>query len=602
MRRLARLAVPLGMLVSATLLLAACQAQPAPPAQAPAGSTPAAAAPTSAPAAPVGGTAPAAATKAPGAATSTDMDPNQEWRTNLSGEPENLDPNMASWDTSIAVIELVFDGMFKFDKDLKLQPGLAKELPTAANGGISAYGKTYTIKLRDGLKYSDGKPLMAKDVVFSVKRMLDPTMASEYASFYYGIVGAEELNTSKETDAAKLQALKDAVGVKAVDNVTVEFKLKEARASFTQLLAMWPVTPVSEEVIKSVGGDKPNKWTEDPKTYIGHGPYKITEWVHQDHITLVPNENYWGPAPKLKKITLAMVTDSQADYAGYMNGERELTMPPTALFAQVMSDPNLSKQLVRSPRLSTFAFQFNHAMKPFDNVNVRKAFITSIDKNAFIDKLRQGVGKPAYSWIPPGQPGYQPDLGKMYSFDAAKAKQYLADAGFANGQGLPKITFQYANTRNNPIYAQFLQEQWKTNLGIDVTLEPMEPKAFSAAVNNEQYMMGFYGWNADYPDPDNWLPELFGTGAGNNHTNYSNPKLDDLMKKAIAEPDEQKRLAMWAEAQKIVVEDDVVIGYLYHDENFLLVKPYVKDMFFTAMDGSGLPGRRSYGQISLGKK
>jgi len=591
-RLLARFAAPLAALASLVLLLSACQSQPAPaPTQAPAAQPTKAAAP----AAPAATSAPAAA------ATSADMDPNQTFRINIDGEPPTLDPNLASWDTSIAVLQQVFEGLLKFDKDLNLVPAVAKEVPTVANGGISADGKTYTYHLRNDVKYSDGKPVTAKDFEYSLKRSLDPALATEYASFYYGVVGAEEYNTSKEKDPAKLQALRDAVGIKALDDYTLQVKLKEPRASFNDLAALWPMYPVREDIIKANStADKPDKWTEDPKTYIGNGPFKMTEWVHQDHITLVANENYYGGKPKLQKMVLTMVTDAQAEYAAFLNGEREIGKVPNALIQQVLKDPNLSKQLVRAPRLSTMAIQFNNKQKPFDNVNVRRAFATAIDREALINQVRQGVGKPAYSWIPPGNPGYQADLGLEYKFDPAKAKKFLADAGYPDGKGLPPITFQYANTRNNPIIAQFAQQQWKDNLGVDVKLEPMEPKAFSEAVNKGQYMMGFYGWNADYPDPDNWLPELFGTGAGNNHSYYSNPQLDDLMKKAISEPDQKKRMEMWAQAQTMVV-NDVPIIFLFHDETFVLVKPYVKDAFFTGMDGTAFPGHYSTAQMWLAK-
>ncbi len=592
MSRLARLAAPLVMLLSLVLLLSACQSQPA-------------ASPTAAPAAqatkaPAAAGAPAATT-APAAAPAAEMDANQTFRINIDGEPPTLDPDLASWDTSIAVIQQMFEGLLKFDKDLNLIPAVAKEVPTVANGGISADGKTYTFKLRTDVKYSDGKPVTAKDFEYSLKRSLDPTLATEYASFYYTVVGAEEYNTSKEKDPAKLQALRDAVGIKATDDSTLQVKLKDARASFNDLAALWPMFPVREDIIKANStADKPDKWTEDPKTLIGNGPFKMTEWVHQDHITLVANENYYGGKPKLQKIVMTMVTDAQAEYAAYLNGEREIGKVPNALIEQVQKDPTLSKQLVRGPRLSTFAIQFNNKQKPFDNVNVRRAFSTAIDRDALITKVRQGVGKPAYSWIPPGNPGYQADLGLQYKFDAAKAKKYLADAGFPDGKGLPPITFQFANTRNNPIIAQFAQQQWKDNLGIDVKLEPMEPKAFSEAVNKGQYTMGFYGWNADYPDPDNWLPELFGTGAGNNHSYYSNPQLDDLMKKAIAEPDQKKRMDMWGQAQKTIVDDAPII-FLFHDEAFVLQKPYVQGIFYTGMDGTAFPGKFASDKMWLAK-
>lgn len=529
------------------------------------------------------------------------MDPKQELRVNLAGEPSTIDPNRASWSNERAVIDMVFEELLKFDlKTLELRPAVAKEIPSTANGGISADGKTYTFKLRTDAKWSDGQPVKAKDFEYSVKRMLDPALAAEYASFYYGIAGAEEYNTSKEKDAAKLKALKDAVGVKATADDTVVFTLKQPRASFLQLTALWPAAPVREDIVSKSPADKPDQWTQNPKTYVGNGPFKITEWVHQDHITFVPNENYVGTKPKLTKVTYLMVTDQQANYAAYLNGERELAPVPTALTKQVLADPKLSKELVRANVLTTFALQFNNKMKPFDNVKVRQAFSTALDREAFIDKVRSGVGKPAYSWIPPGMPGHQPNLGQQYKLDAAKAKALLAEAGFPNGQGLPKITFDYANTGNNPVIAQFVQEQIKQNLGIEITLQPREPKAHSEAVNKEQYMWAFYGWGADYPDPDNWLPELFGTDAGNNHTAYSNPEVDKLMKAALSETDTAKRMQMWAQAQERIVSEAPVV-FMFYNELFFLQKPYVKDIEYSAMTSNTASGFESYNKVWLAK-
>jgi oligopeptide transport system substrate-binding protein len=596
--RLAKLAVFTTMLFVVVSIIAACQGQPEPPqSQHPTAVT---SQPEDTPEATA---APAAATQLPiSAPKSAEMDPDQIFRVSIGGEPPTLDPSLAAWDASYSVIELVFEGLLKFDEELNLQPAIAKEVPSQENGGISEDGKRYIFRLRTDAKFSDGKAVTAKDFEFSIKRLLDPSIAAAYASFYYSIVGAEEYNSSKEKDPARLKALRDAVGVKATDDYTLEIQLKEPRASFLQLTALWPTVPLREDILKDNSPpDKVDKWTDDPKTYVGTGPFKLAEWVHQDHITLVPNEHYYGPKPKLKQIVLSMVADAQAEYAAFLNGEREIGKIPTALFEQIKNDPALSKQLVRIPRLSTVALMFNHQQKPFDNVKVRQALSTAIDREALIDKVQQGVNQPAYSWIPQGMPGHQPDLGQQYKLDPARAKQLLAEAGYPEGQGLPEITLQYPNMRNNPIMAQFLQEQWKVHLGIDVTLEPMESKTFSQAVMNGEYMMGFIGWNGDYPDPDNWLPELFRSGAGNNLTNYSNPEFDDLVGKAVGETDEKKRMDMWAEAQQMIV-DDAVMAFLMHQEYFILVPPYVNDLFVTAMDGSAIPGRRSLGQVWLTKK
>lgn len=536
-----------------------------------------------------------------GAPAAGDLDPAQEYRANIGGDPPSLDPNATAWDQSIAVVSLVFRGLIKFKQDLTLEPAVAKEVPSLANGGISADGKTYTLKLRNDVKWSDGKTVAAKDFEYGVKRMLDPKLAADYASFYYSMKGAKEYNTAlgtkdqpKTPDAAAMSALRDAVGVKATDDTTLVFTLNEPRASFLQLLALWPVYPARQDIIEAKG----DKWHTDPASFIGNGPFKMTEYVPKDHITLVPNENYYGTKPTLKKITLLMGTDAAANYAAYLNGEREVTAVPAANIPVVLADPALKEQVVRGPRLATFALQFNNQRAPFDNPKVRQALSKGVDRQTYIEKIRRGVGKPATSWIPPGMPGHQPDLGKEFAFDPSKAKKELADAGFPDGKGLPPIAMQFANTGANQQIAEFVQAQFKDNMGIDLKLEPMDPPELSKLVSGNRHHLAFAGWGADYPDPDNWLPELFGTGAGNNHSQYSNPKFDALVKQAAAEPDEKKRLDMWAQAQKMMVEDAPVI-FLFHDERFILVKPYVKGLKITGIDTNALTGNWYLEEISL---
>ncbi len=531
-----------------------------------------------------------------------EADPDQSLRINLGQEPPTLDPNTVSWDYSIAVIHQMFEGLVKLDKDLGVVPAVAAELPTVANGGISADGKTYTFKLRNDAKYSDGVPVKAKDFEYSLKRTLDPALAADYASFYYSVVGAEEYNTSKETDPAKLEELRAAVGIKALDDLTLQVNLTQPRGSFLALACLWPMFPVREDMVSANSTpENPDRWATDPATLIGNGPFKMTEWVHQDHITLVPNEYYFDTPPKLQKITFYMVGDLQAEYAAYLNDERDIATVPLTMIDQIRRDPTLSQQLKVFPLLSTQSVQFNNSKPPFNNAKVRRAFAQAIDTDTLSSAVLKGAGQPAYSWIPPGMPGYQPDLGKEYAFNPGAARQALADAGYPNGQGLPKVTLSYGLRGYNPQIAPFLQEQWKRNLGVDVALEPMESKAFNQFMNKLQQQAGIMGWGADYPDPDNWLPELFGTGAGNNKTAYSNPALDQLMKWAAGESDPDRRLQMWADAQRIVV-DDAPMAFMFHQVAYRLVKPWVKDAYFNGMDFLGAPGGRSYFQTWISKK
>jgi oligopeptide transport system substrate-binding protein len=196
-------------------------------------------------------------------------------------------------------------------------------------------------------------------------------------------------------------------------------------------------------------------------------------------------------------------------------------------------------------------------------------------------------------------PGYDENLGAQYKFDKAKAKQVLSDAGYSDVSKLPQIKFQYADSAGNKTIAQFFQAQLKDNLGIDIVLEPMETKAFSAAYNAKQFTMKWGGWIADYPDPENWLPELYGTNAGNNKQGYSNKQFDDLAKQAKVELDNTKRLQLWAQAQKIVVDDAPVL-FINYRERFQVRKPWVKGMITTGMDG-GIIGDFFWDQVYIQK-
>lgn len=543
-------------------------------------------------------------TPAPGATPSSSgpVTTGGELRVSLGGEPPTIDPNASSFADSITVVHQLFAGMFKFDPQGQLLADLAKDIPTTSNGGISSDGKTYTFKLKDGLKWSDGKAVTAEDFAYSIKRMLDPKLGAAYASFYYDIKGAEEYNTAlgtkaapKQADDATLTKLAGGLGVRAQDASTLVIELAQPRPTFLQLMGLWPSYPLRKDVV-----EKGDKWTE-AGTLIGNGPYVLNEWVHQDHMTLTPNPNYHGDKSKLAKITLLMVGDANANFAAYQSGERDMVNVPAGAIRQTLANPNFKDEILRYPDLTTYGLQFNVKKAPFDNVKVRQALAKAVNRDAFVDKIFNGVGKPAVSWIPPGMPGYDPEPGKAaQGYDVAAAKQLLAEAGFADGKGLPQISFQYANVGSNPTIAEFFQGQMKDNLGIDVKLEPMESATFSKAVNNFEFQVAFLGWGADYPDPDNWLPDIFGSKGSNNHTQYSNPKFDELSDKAMNELDANKRLDLWKQAQKVMVEDAPVI-FLNHRERFWLKKPYVKDIMTTGNDSS-IPGHNFFTKVWVDKK
>jgi ABC-type oligopeptide transport system substrate-binding subunit len=262
---------------------------------------------------------PAASPAAPTTIAPTDRQPGSVLRVNLQGEPATIDPNRASWLQERTVIAQVFQGLLGYNSDLTLRPDVAIEVPTVDNQGLSADGRTYLFNLKSNATWSDGRKVTAGDFEYSLKRLLSPELRAPYAAFYFAIAGAEAYNAAGDRDTAARQRLRDAVGIKVVDDARLQITLSRPEPAFLQLMALWPAFPVREDVITRFG----DRWTEPPN-YIGNGPFVLTEWVHQDHLTLRANPRYWGSAPKLAELQLAEIADVNASFVAYRNGRNPI--------------------------------------------------------------------------------------------------------------------------------------------------------------------------------------------------------------------------------------------------------------------------------------
>jgi len=507
----------------------------------------------------------------------------QEFRININGEPDKIDPGNSSFADEIAVIHQVFRPLYYFDHNLNIVPSVAQ------SHDVSADGLTYTFKLRDDVKYSDGQKVVAKDIEYALQRHLDPKLATDYASFWYIIKNAEAYNSGDLTDWSQ-------VGIKALDDTTLQLTLERPAGYIPALVTLWMTSPVRKELVEA-GGEQ---WYNEPKYYIGNGPFVLKEWVHQSSLTFEPNPHYFGTKPALTKLQFIIQPDINADYAAYLNGEREmLPVVPDAQRQIVLQDPELSKQIIRMPLLTTTTLGFNVKQPPFDKVKVRQAFSLAVDREAYIREVNQGVGIPAYSWIPPGMPGHEPEMGLQWKFNPARAKELLAEAGYADPSSLPRIVFKYSATSQNQRRAEWFQAQFRQNLGVEMELEPMEAKAFQQAYKDGDYQFTFIGWGADYPDPQSWYETNFGCKGGNNKTYWCNPEFDRLVEMADTETDLVTRLQHYSQAQQILVDEAVAI-FLSHGEGFALVKPYVKGLVPTGLDAiASLGGDYFYENVWL---
>lgn len=522
----------------------------------------------------------------------------QVLRVHLTGEPRSLDPHKVTFGTETSIVRQLFSPLLWFDQDMKVIPWVAVEVPTRENGGISPDGLTYTYRLRPDVKWSDGRPLTAYDFEWSFKRAMDPRTAGRYTSLYYDVKGARELNEATQASDAEIARLKSEVGVEARDERTLVFTLKNPRPSFPQLTALWMMYPLRREVIERYG----DKWTE-PGNLIGNGPFVLKEWVHDDHITLVRNEHWFAPLgdqPKLQTVIYRMIPDEAVAWAAYLNNELDISRVPPANRREVMTDAKWKNEMFRRPEPTTFALLFNNTVPPFDKREVRQAFGMAVDRDVLVNIVQQGVGRPVYSWIPPLVPGYDPELGKdIFPLNPTRAKQLLAQAGYPEGKGMPEIKITLRdNDMNRNLLVPFLQEQFRRHLGIELKAELLDSKSYQSAFSQGQFQLALGGWHADYPDQDNWLPNMFGClryeGArcvqyeSNNVFKYSNPRFDDLARQAMQEPNAQRRDALWAEAHKVVIED-AAIAPLYVRDVLRVVKPTVRNLQYIALD-SELPG------------
>lgn len=502
------------------------------------------------------------------------VDPNGELNTNTGGEPDTIDPQKESFVNEVAQTMMVFEGLMTYDpKTLKPIPGAAKDQPKVSSDGL-----TYTYTLRDGIKYSDGTPVTAKDFQFGFTRLCDPNIAGEYAFTGYVIVGCEDYSNMdpKKATPAELAAAKAKLGISVSGN-DISFKLTEQAPYFNSIAALWVGVPSRESDVTK-GGDK---WTE-PSTFIGNGPFKLTEWKHNEKMVYERNDNYRTPA-KLKKWTKVMINEGAVAFAAYRNNELDAVGVAAEDLRTVDSDPDLKAQLRDVPGSCTFYYGFNTQKAPFTDAKVRLAFAKAFDRQAFITDV-QKIGTPAESFMPPGLPGYDKD-DHTQKFDATAAKQLLQSSSFAGKPELTGIKFTYSSSARNKTRIEWAQQQWKTNLGIDVTPDPVDRTTYTQLVKKPETTPALFllGWCADYPDQQDWLTTVFVSNSTVTHVGWKNADYDKLVRQADKETDNKKRDDLYLQAQKVLTQD-APVAFLYFSSTKYLLKPYVHGVTDTALD------------------
>jgi oligopeptide transport system substrate-binding protein len=430
---------------------------------------------------------------------------------------------------------------------------------------VSSDGLTYTVKLKSGLKWSDGTPLTADDFVAGLQRTCNPTIAGNYEYIMTDVVGCDDYYTKKGTI--------DKVGVRAVDPQTVEYKLIQPQPTFPILLAMWPTFPTPRQKVATVDAAWPG-----PMDNAYNGPFMPSAYTEKDHIDLVPNPNYTGDQkPQVTKITIKYIDDLSVAENAYRNGEVDAATANNANLLNLQKDSTLSKELVDYPSTRTTAIEYNVTDPALSNVKLRLALSEAVDRVALNTVANKGANIPSTSWMPPARSGVAAGAyDSLIGFNATKAKADLQASG-VDPKSL-KLSVVFSDTPTNHDIGAFLQNAWKTNLGIDVATEFVDAKTRSARFNSMQYTLFIGGWQEDYPDPENWILGQFETGSSQNKFGTADKALDAAIAKAKYETNDETRRKEYQDIEKMIITNVDGIAPLYQNGNHKLVKPYISGM------------------------
>lgn len=481
----------------------------------------------------------------------------------IPSEPPSLNPQLATDNQSGSILNGVFEGLTRVNDKDEVENAMAKDVK------VSEDKLTYTFTLRDA-KWSNGDPVVAEDFAYAWKWGLNPKNASQYASILYAIKGAEAYNLGK----GKVED----VGVKAIDDKTLEVTLEHPIPYFLKLTAFYTYNPVNHKVVE---GKK--DWAADAgENYVTNGPYELSEWKHNSQITLKKSKNYWDKDNvKLDTVNVAMVESSATADRMYQSGDLDFIGAPFQTVSLDKVDTyKKDKSLHIQDNAASYVYKFNNTDKVMNNVNIRKALTLAIDRQGLIDNVTKGEQKPANGIVPKAIEGWdsQKQFFKDNDIEGAKAalKQGMKELGISKASDV-KIKLSINTDEGHAAIAQFIQEGWHKNLGIDVTIDNSEWQVFLDKVEKLDYQVARMGWNGDYNDANTFLEPYTTAKNGNNQTGWENAEYTELMGKATKETDNAKRLELLQKAEQVFMSE-YPVAPLYDYTSMYIVKDNVKGM------------------------
>ena len=474
----------------------------------------------------------------------------------IGSEPSDLDPQTVTGTGDAKIIQSLFDPLVSYEpRTLAPVPALAERWD------ISADGLTYTFHLRADARWSNGDPLTAQDCVDSWRRILTPSLAADYAYFLYILRGAEAFNKGQTTDFST-------VGAIARDARTLVATLTHPPPYFRQILLNSTRRPI-----------RGTKWTR-PGLLVSSGPFVLKEWALNTRVVVEKSPTYWDRAKvSLNAIHFYPIDNIDAEDRAFRAGQLHITWA-LPLSKVVPLQKEKSPHLRIDPYLETYFFRLNVRKAPLQDVRIRRALSLAIDRDTIAAKILPGGRLPAPTFISPLLVGYTPPTRRAY--DLAAARQLLADAGHANGTGLPPIEILYHNSEILRIVGEAIQQMWHRDLGLEVRLANQEKKTVFANRRAGDYQVLLGSWTADYLDATTYL-DMWRSDSGNNHTGWSDPAYDALSNRANTIADRTERAAVLQQAETLVLDAAAVVP-IYFNTHVYLLHPAVKGWLPTPMD------------------
>ena len=481
----------------------------------------------------------------------------------LWSDPPTLDPHLSSDTTSSGIVVEIHSGLITLNPQLEIIPDIAESWE------VSDDLLTYTFIIRDDAVFHDGKKITANDFKWSFERAANPKTASPVADTYLSdIVGVNEVIDGIRNDIS---------GVKIIDNLTLEITIDEPKPYFLAKLT-YPTAYVLDKENVLNGG---SNWADKPN---GAGPFKLKEYKVGERLILERNQNYHLGSPKLNRIVMNLAGGQSM--AMYENDEIDITGVGMLDLERVLdlNNPLSTEIVVAPPSFSITYIGFNTNVNPFDDIYFRKALTHSINKPLIASEVLSDLVIPAYGILPPGFPGYQKDL-KGLEYNLEIAREYLAKSKYSDPSTRDRIVITVPGSGGNiGIDLEVILNMWSEELGIEVEIQQVEWATYLEDLQKQKFQaFGGLGWEADYPDPQDFLDILFHTESELNHGGYSNDVIDSLIVEARTEVDSNKRIEIYHDIEQRLVNDSPWIPLWFAGERYVLIKPYIKNYFLTPM-------------------